>query len=160
MAASLHYFVLPPVDDLPAHADVIFELGPPIAARSELVRRLLADGRVDAALVSVPEYARTQNPELVDELCSTSKVTCAAPEPSTTRGEARLLARYATREHWTSAVVVTQTAHVSRARMLMRRCFTGRLAVVASGEAPADGWLYQAVYQTGSTIKAWSLPGC
>jgi hypothetical protein len=154
---GLHFFVFPRVDAVPHHADVVFALGPPLKERVAVVERLLDQGRVDAALVSVPYYA---GPPSSLPICHRAHVICADPSPSTTRGEGAMLHEYAKREGWSSAVVVTMTAHISRARSIIDRCFHGKVSMVESGEAPAHSWFYQYLYQTGATVKSWLLPSC
>lgn len=155
--AGLAFFVFPTVDPVPRHADVVLVLGPPLPERLAVAERLLDDGIVGAALISVP-YPSI--PSDLQPLCARAHVTCFAPDPSTTRGEARMLRSEAARFGWTSAVVVTMPAHISRARTIVSRCFAGRLSMVADGEAPAGGWPYQYLYQTAATLKAWINQGC
>src|SRR5581483_1500567 len=50
----------------------------------------------------------------------------------TLRGEARAVARLARTHGWRSVAVVTSTFHVTRAKMLFRRCYRGELAFVGS----------------------------
>jgi uncharacterized SAM-binding protein YcdF (DUF218 family) len=59
-------------------------------------------------------------------------VICFTPRPNSTRGEAAEVARLARRDHWRSIAVVTSTYHVFRSRLLFRRCFEGKLAVVGA----------------------------
>ena len=58
-----------------------------------------------------------------------AEVVCPRPEPYSTRGEARMIARLARERGWTSLVVVTSRFHLFRARLLVERCFGGRLAL-------------------------------
>src|SRR5919112_1927459 len=58
------------------------------------------------------------------------EVVCFRPEPYSTRGEAEDVAKLAARRRWRSIVVVTSRYHVTRARMLFRRCFGGDVATV------------------------------
>jgi len=69
--------------------------------------------------------------------------------------------RLAQQHNWTSIVVVTSTYHVSRARMIFQRCFSGKLYMAAArrGIGPAT-WIYQYLYQTGAYIKAVLQSGC
>jgi len=60
------------------------------------------------------------------------QVVCFTPDPYSTRGEARGFARLARERGWRSVVVVTSTFHVTRARMLFRRCFRGRVEGVGA----------------------------
>ncbi len=151
------FFVLPAVDPLPRHADVVLVLGPPMHQRVAVADDLLRRGVVDHALVSVP-YDRVP-PELAAE-CGDARVTCFDPDPRTTRGEARELRRETAARGWTSAVVVTTPAHVSRSRTIVSRCFAGTITMRESDEAPFRGWAYQYLYQTAATVKAWFLQGC
>ncbi len=59
-------------------------------------------------------------------------VLCPKPEPYSTRGEARLVARLARERGWESIVVVTSRFHLLRARVLFERCYGGRLAFVGA----------------------------
>ena len=60
----------------------------------------------------------------------TYKVVCPNPDPDTTRGEARAIAEVARRENWDHVVLVTSTYHVTRARLLLERCFHGKVDAV------------------------------
>jgi uncharacterized SAM-binding protein YcdF (DUF218 family) len=66
-----------------------------------------------------------------------AKVLCFEAVPFSTRGEARTVARLAHERGWRSIVVVTSRFHVTRAHMLFRRCYGGRLTFVA---APTAWW--------------------
>jgi uncharacterized SAM-binding protein YcdF (DUF218 family) len=66
-----------------------------------------------------------------------ARVVCFDAVPFSTQGEARTVARLARTERWSSVVVVTSTFHVTRAKMLFRRCYLGRLDVVG---APSTWW--------------------
>lgn len=78
---------------------------------------------------------------------------CFDPDPGNTRGEAEFAGRLASRYHWSSVVLVTGTEQDTRARMLMERCFSGSVYVVA-GSLPLDSWPYQIVYEWGALAKA------
>lgn len=154
---GLHFFVFPSVGALPEHADVVLVLGPPVPERVDVAERLLDEHRVDTALVSVPGGQWQWH---VQGLCARSDVICFAPDPSTTRGEARELRAEATAHGWTSAIVTTMPAHISRARTIVSRCFGGSLTMAPDAEQPFRGWAYQYLYQTAATVKAWLLQGC
>jgi uncharacterized SAM-binding protein YcdF (DUF218 family) len=154
---GLPFFVFPATDPVPAHADVVLVLGPPVQERVAVAERLLAEHRVGTALVSVP------GPETqwgVTALCARSDVICFRPDPSTTRGEARELRAQAAAHGWRSAVVTSMPAHLARARSIVGRCFSGSLSMVPDAEGPFRGWPYQYAYQTAATVKSWFLPGC
>jgi len=60
------------------------------------------------------------------------RVVCFRASPYSTRGEAEAVARLAAARGWRSVVVVTSTYHVTRARLLFRRCVDGRVSVTGS----------------------------
>lgn len=125
--ATARLFVWPETDDA-VRADAVVVFG----ARSRPERlpaglRLMNEG---IAKVLVLASAPFDNP-----LChghSRFRVICFTPRPFTTRGEARHVAAIAKTNRWRSLVLVTSRWHVSRARMLLRRCYNGRLAVVGA----------------------------
>ncbi|HEV7623375.1 MAG TPA: ElyC/SanA/YdcF family protein [Amnibacterium sp.] len=157
---GLPVFVFPATGPVPAHVDVAFVLGPATQARLGVAERLRRTGVATDVLVSTPGSDPTNGVPALAACNATPHLLCAAPRPTTTRGEARLLAREAAAHHWTSAVVITMPAHISRARLLMGRCFSGTLSMASSGEGPTYGWAYQYLYQTAGTVKALLLPGC
>ena len=59
------------------------------------------------------------------------------PDPYTTRGEARAIARLADEHGWRSVVVVTSGYHVPRARLIVRRAYDGEVQMVG---APSWRW--------------------
>jgi uncharacterized SAM-binding protein YcdF (DUF218 family) len=87
--------------------------------------------------------------------------TCFVPDPSTTRGEAREIARLARAHHWDDVIVLAPTFHVSRARFVVERCYTGGLRMVDAGVGiPWWMWVYQYGYQTAGYAKALLQRGC
>ena len=79
------------------------------------------------------------------------RVLCFEPRPFSTQGEARTIARLARERHWTRVVVVTSTFHVTRARMLIRRCYHGRLWMVGT-HTPWWKLPIDFVWETGKMI--------
>jgi uncharacterized SAM-binding protein YcdF (DUF218 family) len=65
------------------------------------------------------------------------EVVCLHPRPDSTRAEARAAGRFARDKGWDSLVVVTSRYHLTRGRMLLRRCFGG--TVHAVGDYPQYG---------------------
>jgi uncharacterized SAM-binding protein YcdF (DUF218 family) len=60
------------------------------------------------------------------------RVLCFEATPYSTRGEAETVSRLARAHGWHGIVVVTSTYHVTRARMLFRRCYHGALWTVGT----------------------------
>jgi hypothetical protein len=145
-----------PVSDEAQPTDVVFILGPATTEDIVIARAMLAEGLSHNLLLSVGP-PNTRSPEL-RSLCTTPQVftvECEIPSPSTTQGEARMLQTAAAQHGWTSATVITQTAYVTRSRLIISRCFTGDLRLIAD-QAPLGlrGWAQQYLYQSGAFLKA------
>lgn len=128
----------------PARADAVVVLSGGLNARLDpglaLMRR-----RVAPVLVVSGAFHGTHWKKAI-RLCRGAyhvryRVLCPEPRPYSTQGEARMIERLARADHWSRVVVVTSTFHVTRARMLVRRCYDGKL------------WL------VGTHTPWWKLPG-
>ena len=130
-AAVVARFVLRPAQDEPRRADAVVVLA---GDRLRLGKALeLMTRRVAPTLVIsdglAPGWRRA------NRLCrgrARFRVLCFRPEPYSTRGEARAVARMAVARGWRSVVVVTSTYHVTRARLLFDRCGDVRVRVTGS----------------------------
>ena len=83
-------------------------------------------------------------------------VICFYPDPATTQGEAEFAGRLAQRYHWHSIALVTTTPQDTRARLRMKRCFSGDVYVVTA-PLPVQDWPYALAYEWGATLKALFL---
>jgi hypothetical protein len=137
-------------------------LGPPTTGtRLATALALVGSHRAGTLLISVPA-------ELHDRLagqCASAiegvEVICFEPHPGTTRGEARYLAAIAAARHWHTVLVVTSGYHVSRARMVLNRCFDGKLLMIAAPQQLSKlRWAQHLLYETGAFIKAGLQRGC
>jgi uncharacterized SAM-binding protein YcdF (DUF218 family) len=136
LAACLVLFVWSPWrTSAPSQADVVVVLSgnkrrlPPALA---LIRRGVAP------VLAISSVDHTKHWRQARRLCLAgryrgARVLCFSAVPYNTRGEARTVSRLAREHRWRSVVVVTSTFHVTRARMLFRRCFSGLLSFVGSG---------------------------
>ncbi|MDH6181861.1 hypothetical protein M2152_002043 [Microbacteriaceae bacterium SG_E_30_P1] len=153
---GLPLFVFPQVDE-PREADVVFVLGPIRESNLAKAVELMDEGFSGTLVLSTPTNE-------VPELCAGAhdfEVLCFGPDPSTTQGEAQELARMAAARDWDSAMVVAMTPHISRARLLIERCFTGEMTMVSHWQPTNFAlWTQQYFYQTGAYIKALATPGC
>lgn len=123
-----------PSTDAPDRADAAVVLSGTWETRVEEGLRLLQSGVV-ATLVFV---GHVDSPA-AERVCGSggeadfrSDVICLLPEPDNTRTEVEAAAQLAERRGWRSLLLVTSTHHVSRARMLLRRCYSGRIDVVGT----------------------------
>lgn len=154
--AGLPVYVLPAVDT-PKRTDVVMVLGNSVPSRVALAESLVAAGYSDTLVVS---RFNGQRVPVCDEPQQFT-VYCFTPEPFTTQGEARYLGDMAAAHGWSSATAITFTPHISRARLILSRCFDGQLDMVAdTTPLPLADWAYQYLYQTGGFIKAALTPGC
>jgi uncharacterized SAM-binding protein YcdF (DUF218 family) len=81
------------------------------------------------------------------------EVHCPRPEPDTTLGEARMIAALAKDKGWSRVIAVTSSYQLSRARLLLGRCFDGEvLGVRAQPELSALAW----AQRIGHEWLAWS----
>ena len=134
---SLVPFVWPNTDR-PTHADAVIILSGGPIERVPPALRLMDSGVAPAlVLVGTPDQA------MEHEWCKGGRlpyeVVCLRPQPDNTREEARAAARLAEDRRWHSIVVVTATYHVTRAELLFRRCYDGRIALVAGRPAVGPG---------------------
>jgi len=131
-AAVAARFVLWPVQDSPRHADAVVVLAGDhlrLGKALELMARRVAPTLVISDGVA-PGW------RVANRLCRRGggrfRVVCFRPDPYSTRGEARAVARMAAARGWGSVVVVTSTYHVTRARLLFDRCVDARVRVTGA----------------------------
>lgn len=160
--AACFLVVVEPSVNRPVHSDAILVLGPP-----------LVDGRLDEALrLAEAGYAGTVAISIGWDkgrrkiaACANDnpayQVICFEPSPPTTRGEAEEIGDLARAHHWSSVLVVTSRYHVSRARLIVRRCMPGTVRVVGvRSDLSLGDWAYQFAYQTGGFAKALLHRAC
>jgi uncharacterized SAM-binding protein YcdF (DUF218 family) len=81
------------------------------------------------------------------------KLVCFDPNPGDTRGEAEYIGQLAKHYRWRSVVLVATRAQLTRARVLVRRCFGGSI-YGTTASLPWDNWPYQIAYGWGALLKA------
>jgi uncharacterized SAM-binding protein YcdF (DUF218 family) len=91
----------------------------------------LAVGGAAPTLVIV--RAEAVAPELLSGRDLPFEVLSVVPDPSSTRGEARAVARVAAQRGWRRILVVTSTYHVPRARLIFRRGLVCEFTFVSAG---------------------------
>ncbi len=100
--------------------------------RLETALQLVGSGEVPHLVI--PNGTDPGWPE-ANVLCAGSdrtRVFCPTPDPDTTRGEARLIAELAAEHGWSRVAMVTSDYHLSRARMLLSRCYDGLIAGIGA----------------------------
>jgi uncharacterized SAM-binding protein YcdF (DUF218 family) len=148
-----------PAADAPRPADVLFVLAPQ-GDRTRYAEHLMDQGYAGTLAISAP-----QDKDGTAALCKekrTYRIVCFDPDPVTTQGEARALQRLSKLYGWKSANVLTAQFHVTRARILLQRCYQGDLGMIAfSTETPLlvlpyverSSWTYHFVYETAAFVK-------
>ncbi len=131
-------FLLHDQDRLPTHADAVVVLAGSHARLPVALK--LADAGLAKTLV-VSEDDASNDPDRYT-LCHGRKpkqytLVCRVAAPSSTRGEARMIADLVRQNSWKTVVVVTSRYHLYRARILIRRCTKVDLSVRGTD---ADSW--------------------
>lgn len=158
--AGLPVFVRPQIDPL-RPADAIVVLGGTAYARFDIGLDLARRGYAPDLLISRSTGA---DDPVMDKYCDGEypfHVQCFVPDPWTTQGEAQEIARQAARHGWRHIIVVTNTPHVSRARYIVGKCFSGEITMRASpAESGLRYWAWMYVRQSGGYLRAFVTPGC
>jgi len=154
-----------PAHDEPRDVDAVFVIGPPSDQRMEIAESMLEAGQADALVVSIEDGPGL--PEWMDAAiaaCTEPRdypVYCAQPDPFSTRGEARWIARLADENDWESIAIITVGHHMSRTRVIMERCLNGdQVYLVAPAPMTPRYMAYQYVYQTAAFVKVAFERGC
>lgn len=133
-AVATTYLFIIHHDDRPARADAVVVLAGTKERLPEGLK-LMEEGYAPLLVLSKPQNMTW--PYI--QACSGRlpyRVECFDAEPYSTRGEARFIGSLA-RRGVKSVDVVTSQFHITRARILIRRCFHGDLHMVG---APQTGW--------------------
>ncbi len=153
--AGLPLYVFPPAAEI-SPSDAAYVLGPPMDERLAVAEGLQDQGLVERIVVSV----QASGGQTADDLpiCREEGVTCAVADPSTTRGEERLITDVADGAA-PSLVVVTSTPHVARTRFIFGKCYPGDVTVIGAGRPDSlEGWTSQYLYQSLAFVKAFIEP--
>lgn len=151
-------FVWFPRSDAPGTADVVFVLGGTnMNVRVRTGADLVRQGHAPYLVVSRsdPDHRCEEFADLAG-----TEMECDRPEPFTTQGEARLIARLAREHGWHSIIAVVSDEQATRARIRLRRCWSGGLRVVTVS-TPLTSVPYTTLYETAAMVKAEVLQrGC
>jgi uncharacterized SAM-binding protein YcdF (DUF218 family) len=157
VALSLVLFVRPPAEHgAPAHADAVIVLS---GGRDRLPPALALVRRGVAPVLAISSVSRTRPWRLGRRVCASrryarAKVICFDAQPYSTRGEAEAVERLAREHQWRRIVIVTSRFHVTRARMLFRRCFDGGISMVG---VPSTWWKLPRDWLDETTKLAYQL---
>jgi uncharacterized SAM-binding protein YcdF (DUF218 family) len=136
LVACAVLFVWPSAASSPGRADAVVVLSGGRSSRLDPALALMRRGVAPVLVLSSP--SRDKKWPTARKICRAPahayayRVICFEASPYSTQGEARAIARLARANHWTQLAVVTSTFHVTRARMLVRRCYHGGLTMVGA----------------------------
>ncbi|MBO0896008.1 YdcF family protein [Arthrobacter sunyaminii] len=169
-AANLFFYPQAASADGPVRADAVVVLAGAASERFPVGRELIRDGAAPELVLSSTEtpgnvmtdqYCDYMAGDTVTEDPASAAVTCFFPEPMTTRGEARAVARLAADNGWDELIVVTSRYHLLRAETNISQCTTAKVTMVASEpDLSAKQWLDRFVEETGGLAAALLRPAC
>jgi hypothetical protein len=147
IAATARLFVWPHTDRI-EHADAVVVLAGGDGERLDRGLDLVHQGVAPTLVLSFGPPGLCDGGEAFD-------VVCFTPSPETTRGEARAIGDLARAHGWSRLLLVTSTPHVTRARMLVDRCYDGRLEVTgATPRIGLAGWIGEIAHEWGGLADA------
>lgn len=142
-----------PAADAPRAADAVVLFAGGTGERLALAERLMAMGT--AANLVIPNGTAPEWPA-GNRACTDDQpyeVHCPRPDPDTTRGEARAIADLAREKGWRRVIAVTSSYQLTRARLLLGRCFDGEvMGVRARPQLSPPAW----AQRVGHEWLAWS----
>jgi uncharacterized SAM-binding protein YcdF (DUF218 family) len=149
IVASSRLFVWP-ASDQPSRADAILVLG---GDGPRLDRGLALAKQRYAPVLLVSQRDREYVPSGCAPRISGVELICFQPNPISTQGEARYVARLAAKRHWRRIIAVTSTPQDTRARLRLKRCYRGQVLVVTVHPS-FFGWARDILYEWGGLMKA------
>jgi uncharacterized SAM-binding protein YcdF (DUF218 family) len=160
LGVTARLFIWPSTTDVD-RADAVVVLDGGSGERLERARALMARGVAPTLAISTGSEL---DPDEADDLCTEPQqfdVVCFSPRPDSTRGEARALATLARQRGWNEMALVTSTYHVTRARMLVERCYDGRVdAVSASPPRRPLHWAAAVVHEWAAMAEVTLRRSC
>jgi uncharacterized SAM-binding protein YcdF (DUF218 family) len=148
LAFSARLFVWP-ARNQPSHADAIVVFG---GDGPRVDKGVALASRHYAPVLLVSEAESEELSGCVPRIKGI-EVVCFRPQPLSTQGEARYVARLAATRHWRRIIAVTSTAQDSRARLRLKRCYDGQVLVVTVRPS-LPRWGLDVLYEWGALMKA------
>lgn len=160
VAGSIARFFVFPSTDSPPPVDAVVVLAGDAPTRLPVAVDL-AESRseplvISAAVGTVNAPAR----ELCEDPGSLT-VLCFAPSPSNTRGEASAIGQLVAEHGWDSIAVVTSSAHVTRAGLLVGRCTDAAVHMVqARPSLSPSRWAHHVAHELGGLVESGVRRSC
>jgi uncharacterized SAM-binding protein YcdF (DUF218 family) len=141
-----------PAQGMPAHVDAIIMMAGP-GDRESVALALARERRAPVLVISQGQHGYSGPCPLP---VPGVRLICFNPVPGNTRGEAEFAGRLAKKHDWHSVVLVTTAEQDTRARMMMRRCYSGEVYVVTAPQ-PLSSIPGEIAYGWGALLKALVL---
>jgi DUF218 domain len=154
--AGIFLFVNPVVDQA-TESDAIVVLAPATATgRLDYALGLMSEGYSATLVISAPDDESS--------ICGAHRpyrIVCFSPDPVTTQGEARSIQKLSEENGWRKITVITDDSHVTRARMLIARCYSQELNMSAYGrELSPSRWAFRFLYESAALVTVVLRPSC
>lgn len=130
--AAYAYWLLHPPHTTPGVADAVVSHAGGGGERLDRALELM-DDEVAPTLVLLLGSSRSVRSAALCGQTQPYEVLCVDPEPVTTVGEGRAVARLADERGWRTVIAVTSDYHLRRAVLIDRRCTDVEIVGVASG---------------------------
>ncbi|MBG6217536.1 uncharacterized SAM-binding protein YcdF (DUF218 family) [Arthrobacter sp. CAN_A6] len=157
--AAYFLFYNPSVQQ-PERADAVVVLGGASAERLPEGKRLVEEGYAPLLVLSSTGLPGNSDADQLCGLPAPSRI-CFSPEPLTTRGEARSVARLAQDYGWEKVLVVTSRYHAVRSLTNLQQCSDAAFLMVPT--APDLGpveWFFRFVEESVGLAAAQLRPAC
>jgi hypothetical protein len=147
LVASSVLFVWPATNQ-PGHVDAILSMNGENESARENTAITLAEKGYAPVLIFSQGHDATACPHVPGV-----KVVCFIPVPNRTVGEVRFATAYAKEHDLHSLLIVPGRAQTTRARILMKRCFSGEVLMLPA-PVPLLAVPFEVVYEWGALAKA------
>nr|WP_269437951.1 YdcF family protein [Arthrobacter sp. zg-Y179] len=145
----------------PAGADAVVVLAGASSERLPVGLDLMEQEYAPTLVLSATSTPGNKETDAVCARNLNPRVVCFSPDPMTTRGEARAVARLAKDNGWTDIIVVTSRYHVTRAELNLEQCSAANITMVESAPQLGPGqWLGRFVEETGAVAAGLIRPAC
>jgi uncharacterized SAM-binding protein YcdF (DUF218 family) len=147
IVVNLELFVWPESDSV-GHADAVVVLAGGDGERLDRGLELMKEG-------VAPTLVASTGPNRLCGFEQSFEVICFLPKPNNTRGEVEAIAKIADEHGWKRLVLVTSTYHVTRAELLLERCYPGTVEIApATPHKGVLAWLSAIVHEWGGLAEA------
>jgi hypothetical protein len=159
VALTFPLFVFPSTGPV-GSVDAVIILAGDAPTRLPVATRLAEEGE-GVLVVSVAEGEDNEPARILCDRPGNLTVHCFDSAGSDTRSEAQEVGRIVADQEWTRIAVVTNSYHVVRAGVLVRRCTEAEVRMVdARGHMPARRWVFAIAGEVGGLAESAVRHSC